>query len=421
MNPSAPKRSYHPFVFIAWHLNFLPDVIQSQLPRSTLYDWHHKNNDTLFGHDYFQQNRGLFLTLETVANNNKLQIAVKMLIRIIAVKRFIIKYRFRLKERGGAVAMVVVNAIQKIGRSISLTRCLQVLQIQHNEYKNWKRLKNCHHSLLNLCIIKHPGQLLKTEIETIKKYFLNLQYQYWPAISIYHQMQRDGVANYCCNTFYKYMRLLQLQKILPDHRRKNHITGIRSTAPLKLLHIDITKYALPDGANTFIYVVKDNYSKAILLAKAFTQLRASHTIDCLKEVYETYLKNCTHPVDIMSDGGPENASIGDWLQSCKTICSSIRHIIAQVDVVHSNSMVEAANYMLKYYGLYQMSIGSFEHLQTAIETVITDFNHRPNNTLNGLTPMEVLQDKTVVFITPVITKEERITQNKQQKCCSFSF
>jgi hypothetical protein len=60
--------------------------------------------------------------------------------------------------------------------------------------------------------------------------------------------------------------------------------------------------------------------------------------------------------------------------------------------------------MLKHYGLYQMSFGSFERLQPAIETVITDYNHRPNNTLNGLTPMEVLQDKTVVFITPVITK-----------------
>jgi hypothetical protein len=134
MNPSAPKRSYHPFVFIAWHLNFLPDVIQLQLPRSTVYDWHHKNNDTLFGHDYFQQNRGLFLTLETVANNNTLQIAVKMLIRIIAVKRYIIKYRYRLKDRAGTVATVVVNAIQKINQWMPLGRCLNILQIGHSEY-----------------------------------------------------------------------------------------------------------------------------------------------------------------------------------------------------------------------------------------------------------------------------------------------
>jgi putative transposase len=276
-------------------------------------------------------------------------------------------------------------------------------------------------SVLNLCIIKHPAQLLKSEVEHIKNYFSDTMLLRWPSISIYHQMRRDGLANYCRNTFYKYVRLLQLQNILPPNRHKNQTTDIRAAAPLQLLHIDVTQYRVANGVKAYIYVVKDNFSKAILQAKAFTELRASHTIDCLKQVYETYLQQLTHAVDIMSDGGIENSTIVNWLRSFEGVGCYIRHIIAQVDVVHSNSMVEAANYMLKYYGLYQMSIGSFEHLQTAIETVITDYIHRPNNTLNGLTPMEVLEGKTVVFITPVITKEQRITQNKQQKCCSFSF
>ena len=50
--------------------------------------------------------------------------------------------------------------------------------------------------------------------------------------------------------------------------RKNHTIGIRTDKPLKLLHVDVTKFTCKNGAKAFIYVVKDNFSKAILYAKA---------------------------------------------------------------------------------------------------------------------------------------------------------
>jgi transposase InsO family protein len=52
-------------------------------------------------------------------------------------------------------------------------------------------------------------------------------------------------------------------------------------------------------------------------------------------------------------------------------------------------MAEAAKHMLKYYELYLINIPSFGQLQTALDKIIHDYNHRPNHSLNGLTPMEV--------------------------------
>ena len=89
-------------------------------------------------------------------------------------------------------------------------------------------------------------------------------------------------------------------------------------------------------------------------------------------------------------------------------------------------MVEAANRSLKYYGLFQMHIPDFAALQPALDFIVNDYNTRPNNTISGLTPCEVLENKSVndIFLNntkAAITKTVRIIENKKSKCCNYSF
>lgn len=77
-------------------------------------------------------------------------------------------------------------------------------------------------------------------MDIIRKYGEDFQYIHWPLVSVYHQILRDGAACFHLSTSYKYTRLLHMQRFLPAHRRKNHATGIRASAPLKLLHADVT-------------------------------------------------------------------------------------------------------------------------------------------------------------------------------------
>ena len=88
-------------------------------------------------------------------------------------------------------------------------------------------------------------------------------------------------------------------------------------------------------------------------------------------------------------------------------------------------MIEAANKNLKYRFLYHKNIADFEKLCKYVEQAVEDYNNRPHDVLNGLTPVEVLNGKTFNKIETAqqmqTAKALRITENKQEKCCSYSF
>lgn len=47
MTPQS-RQSYHPFVMVAFYLQFLPEEILGAIPRSTRHEWQHKPVTQLF-------------------------------------------------------------------------------------------------------------------------------------------------------------------------------------------------------------------------------------------------------------------------------------------------------------------------------------------------------------------------------------
>ena len=56
-------------------------------------------------------------------------------------------------------------------------------------------------------------------------------------------------------------------------------------------------------------------------------------------------------------------------------------------------MIEAANKQLKYRFLYHLHIADHSALIKYIDQAMQDYNNRPHDILNGLTPLEVLYGK----------------------------
>src|ERR1700688_4902269 len=79
------KTSYHPFILIAFYLICLREDILQIIPRSTQFDWHHRDIENSFGHEWCQENKNLFSTLQMVVRNRKLLRINKALLRIIAI------------------------------------------------------------------------------------------------------------------------------------------------------------------------------------------------------------------------------------------------------------------------------------------------------------------------------------------------
>lgn len=419
-----PRQSYHPFVMVAFYLQFLPEELLAVIPRSTRHEWQHKPVAALFGYHWYCQNQHLFQTLQEIAISRKLQRINKALLRIIAIQRFMHTYRLLMRSRLSAVNTVVLNNIEKAGKQIGFSFCLKLLRFSRQQYWQLKQ-KICTQSLLRLCIPKHPAQLLHREVNAIKKYCEDARYIHWPLASVYHQLIRDKVAFFHISTFYKYITRLKLNRATALKRRKNHSTGIRAAAPLQLLHADVTVFRTADNIKAYIYLIQDNFSRAVLGYTVHAYRKASVMLELLQDACTGYLQPAALEYScLMTDDGSENFGVvQDFVKAADN--PVLEHIIAQRDVEFSNSMIEAANKHLKYYFLYHKHIADFNSLSRWLPEAIGDFNNRPHHVLNGLTPLEVLNgkttDKNVAIAQRQAAKTERIAQNKQQKCCNYSF
>ena len=222
------KTSYHPAITVAFYLNCLPEDLLQHIPRSTRFDWHHKDKSNCFGYDWFCQNQQLFQTLRQVSSNNKLLQVNTALIRVIAIKRFITGYPGCVRNKMLSVTQTILFNIGKVTKVVGLTKTLRLLQLPYSSYLKLKKNARCNLSPLNLCIVKHPGQLLKKEVTIIKNYCTDARFLLWPLSSVYEMIKREGAAFFSINTFYKYVNLLKLNRPGPAHRRKRHHVGIRA-------------------------------------------------------------------------------------------------------------------------------------------------------------------------------------------------
>jgi hypothetical protein len=90
-------------------------------------------------------------------------------------------------------------------------------------------------------------------------------------------------------------------------------------------------------------------------------------------------------IKVMTDGGSENLVIAKDAD----LRDSAEHIVAQVDVRQSNSMVEALWRQLRHRWLYLHSLDTFAGLKQLVATYFEDHNSLiPRAELGGRTPDE---------------------------------
>jgi putative transposase len=419
------KTSYHPAITVAFYLNCLPPDLVQYIPRSTRFDWQHKDKSTYFGYEWFCQNQQLFQTLKQVSSNKKLLLINKALIRIIAIKRFITNYISCLRENRLTVTQTVIANIAKVTAIFGLTKTLRFIQIPYSAYLKLKRVARCNLSPLHLCMVKHPTQLIKKEVAVIKQYCTDTRFLHWPLSSVYEMIKREGAAYFNVSTFYKYVNLLNLKRSRAANRRRHHHTGIRASAPLQIIHADVTIFRTADNHKNYIHLIQDNFSRAILQPAVQRNCTAQTTFENLNSVYEKYL----HPADmedclLISDDGSENyGPVKAFIENSQY--PIIQHLIAQRDIEFSNSMIEAANKQLKYRFLYHHHIADYDALVKYVEQSVNDYNNRPHHVLHGLTPFEVLQGQIpnpqAYAEQTQQSKANRLIENKKIKCCYHSF
>jgi hypothetical protein len=152
---------------------------------------------------------------------------------------------------------------------------------------------------------------------------------------------------------------------------------------------------------------------------------AGNTFSNLESVLQKYLiPSGITTCMLLTDDGSENAGPVKKLIKC-TMSPCLTHLIAQRDIQFSNSMIEAVNKQLKYRFLYHQHIPDHSALVKYLQQAVEDYNSRPHDVLNGLTPFEVLEekifDKDGCQQAMAHTRNTRISENKKHTCCYYSF
>ena len=183
------------------------------------------------------------------------------------------------------------------------------------------------------------------------------------------------------------------------------------------MHADLTIFRPLNNTKVYIYFIADNFSRKILAWKASLQYSAKYTFKNLKTIYKKYgLENCMPEIDFMVDGGSENKSeVDTFIEN-----SRINKIIAQKDIIFSNSMIEAVNKRIKYDFLFPAEIQNFNQTVKQLEKAVQEYNNKPYLPLHGLTPNEVFKGKIPdknMFKNEITTaKLKRIEENRKSKC-----
>jgi len=411
------KRCYHPYIPLLYKLNILENDFTCQVPSSTLHEWKNRDFDSSFGADLVLKHFPSMDLIQDYISKRKFARIINASYRIYNVYSNIYSTIKINRSQIEKYQKQIVCSIEIIKETIGFDKALRAFHLSHQQFYRWKNKVNCKVNESFLCRKRHPLQLSSKEIKTIKSYLFNSSFIYWPLSSIYYKMLRNKDAFMSLTTFYKYAKILGFKKQKPHCRNKKYSLGIRANKPFEILHADVTIFKPLDHTKVYIYFIVDNYSRDILGWKASLKLSAKISFDNLHEVYKKY--NLTNKPDtiLMTDDGSENkAEVDEYISSI-----NMQRLIAQKDIIFSNSIVESVFYKFKYQFLFTKNLTNFHDTLRYLEKAVPEYSYRPHASLFGLTPNEVcngaIPNKKLFNVQKQLAKKTRIIENKQCKEC----
>jgi transposase InsO family protein len=180
--------------------------------------------------------------------------------------------------------------------------------------------------------------------------------------------------------------------------------------------MDTTLIRLVSGAKVYVHAVIDNHSRRILAWQANESFDTSTTAKLLIEAAKG-LKDMV-PKVFMNNGVENlNANVDALVAN-----GTIQRILAQVDVVFSNSMIESWWRMLKHGWLYLNTLESTEDLRQQTTFYVDQHNRVvPHSAFKGRTPDEMHFGKgsdipRQLSDARAVAREARMSANRAVRC-----
>ena len=279
----------------------------------------------------------------------------------------------------------LLRAIKVASRYAPLNRILGVIGLSPSRYHAWKRRKLiCELDDQSSCPRSRPMQLTASEVQTIKGHVMDPELRHMTVRALSLHAQRLGKVFASGSTWRRLIRTRGWRRPRVRVYPAKPKTGVRATRPNEWWHIDLTVIRLTSGAKVYLHAVIDNFSRKILAWELAERVAGETTTKVIRTAAE-FLE--TNEVSLMADSGSENVNevVDSYLEG-----SVIKRVLAQVEVVESNSMIEAFWRSLRHQWLYLHELDTIESLRPLVDFYVNQHNVvMPRAAINGPTPDEM--------------------------------
>ena len=386
------------------------------VPRSTALGWIKRASRpvlSLKAHDHDVEK------LECEVNRLRSQVAklrsiVRLLLVVLKLSSFTLE-RYRVPN--GRDKQRLMNAIREASDTIRLRAILGLLGMSQSRYQAWNQSDLCGLNDRSSCPRTTPSRLTAAEISTIQELSTSKQYLHLNTGALARLAQRLGKVFASPSSWYRMVKIYGWKR--PRHRiypSKPKI-GVRATKPNEIWHVDTSIVRLLDGQRAYLHAIIDNFSRRILAWCVGESFAPSITARLLQQA-ATGLTG-TSP-QVYMDSGVENTNSGvtQLVES-----GTLKRILAQVDVLFSNSMIEAWWRMLKHQWLYLNDLDSVETVRRLVAFYVDQHNsHVPHSAFKGWqTPDEVYFSKGTevpeqLKAARLVARQARRESNLAQRC-----
>jgi len=371
-----------------------------KIPPSNLHRWRHTNFNKYFGYTWNnipEEQLALAGKAASLVLDDRYSTVFNIIIRASAVIKTIFNAKHHLQNASLEIKRHFVSVIDRAQNIIPHSIILKLWGFSATAFHAIKKQVTtlCLTTVIQRCPRYWPQQISSGELHKMETPLRKPEHLGWSTHAVAMRALRDKEVNVSVGSWYRYIKILGIERKKAMNRRKKHCIGIRADLPNQLWHCDVLVFKPLDNTKVYIYLTLDNFSRFILSWKTSLQLSMEIRLQSVLEAIENYGPPNGN-LALMTDGGSENNSLVSGIYECADKKILLQKIIAQKDVLFSNSMIEAANKTVKYRCLYLHDIHNHQGTNKHMTKWVPVYNYEIIHTKHKFyTPAEVFTGFTI--------------------------
>ncbi len=316
---------------------------------------------------------------------------------------------------------ILLRAIRRASESMPRRHALRVLKVTPSRFAAWEQADTvCRLDDQPSCPRSRPMRISARELDTMRLLTMSKALVHFPIRALALFAQRQDLVHVSVGTWYRTIKKRGWRRPRFRIHPRSPSVGLRATYAGQYLHVDITVIKLLDGTIAYVQAIIDNFSR-LILAHAVSRSKTARETAALIRQARSALGVGEPEVTVVADDGGENVADNVDVSAALSDCD-MTMLIAQTDILSSNSMIERFWSSMKHNFLFMQRLSSITALRRFADFYVVEHNTViPHNAFQGQTPIEVFRGVSADVPELLASKRAearqlRVRENQRADC-----